>query len=706
MALRNRLAEIFLPHSGNGNGKAVAVAAPAVPPSEAKAIPIIDPRIFHAQFVPLNANGEIVRVDQDALSWYATAWLAYACMRYRATKIVEAPIWITEENAKGEEEWISGDHPIAGLLEQPNPDMEMADLLELSSLYLDSTGQCLWVKNRDRGKRVGSLYPFSGTDFRVESANGRLFGRYRVQSKTGEITLEPEDVIHFRNASPADPHGAVSPLHAAAALLGIDRQMLHAISAGLRNAVVTGMSVEFDPVHMPLTADQLEEFAAMAARVYADARNHGKLFATNGKVQRHKLGFEGLFSGELGKEITAAFCACFQIPPVVIGAYVGLENSSDRHNLEASIRLVYDNATIPTWVRMERAITRGLLREIDPNPLRFVRFDRSKIKELQDDRNAAAEIVSKAEKALRVDDARTMLGLEPLGGDRGDAMLVTAAPAIDPAADPADPTDDDEKSAGRPTQRKERGDRWTLFDSITQAQALGWQLAAFAQLEDDREAVLRIADATLRPGQKDDDPFGPADPSSVRDLIRQVADHMNMEAAIRWRSRIGPLVSGSARQAVERVSTEMGLSFELLQPGLLDYTEREAAWLVTRVTDTTKEEIRNALAAGLEEGDAIPALRKRIQELGAFGPSRAELIARTETTRVYNGAQLESMTAYAADSGEKIQKTWIATRDARTRDEHAALDGETRGVDEAFSNGLQVPGEPNCRCTIGFELIS
>ena len=30
------------------------------------------------------------------------------------------------------------------------------------------------------------------------------------------------------------------------------------------------------------------------------------------------------------------------------------------------------------------------------------------------------------------------------------------------------------------------------------------------------------------------------------------------------------------------------------------------------------------------------------------------------------------------------------------RDEHAALDGEEKAVDEAFSNGLQQPGEPNC----------
>jgi SPP1 gp7 family putative phage head morphogenesis protein len=49
-------------------------------------------------------------------------------------------------------------------------------------------------------------------------------------------------------------------------------------------------------------------------------------------------------------------------------------------------------------------------------------------------------------------------------------------------------------------------------------------------------------------------------------------------------------------------------------------------------------------------------------------------------------------------------KTWQATRDARTRPEHAAMHGETVTVDETFSNGEDAPGEPNCRCTLLFEL--
>jgi len=46
-------------------------------------------------------------------------------------------------------------------------------------------------------------------------------------------------------------------------------------------------------------------------------------------------------------------------------------------------------------------------------------------------------------------------------------------------------------------------------------------------------------------------------------------------------------------------------------------------------------------------------------------------------------------------------KEWIATLDDVTRDEHAAMNGEIRGVNEVFSNGRMYPGEPNCRCVLG-----
>jgi SPP1 gp7 family putative phage head morphogenesis protein len=62
------------------------------------------------------------------------------------------------------------------------------------------------------------------------------------------------------------------------------------------------------------------------------------------------------------------------------------------------------------------------------------------------------------------------------------------------------------------------------------------------------------------------------------------------------------------------------------------------------------------------------------------------------------------MSRWAAENGGTVTKRWLSAGDGRVRPAHRALNGEVRGIDEAFSNGLQHPAEPNCRCTTVMSL--
>lgn len=89
---------------------------------------------------------------------------------------------------------------------------------------------------------------------------------------------------------------------------------------------------------------------------------------------------------------------------------------------------------------------------------------------------------------------------------------------------------------------------------------------------------------------------------------------------------------------------------------------------------------------------------------------RGETIARTETLSALARSREEAF-RQAVDTGavkaEQVTKVWIATKDNRTRDSHAALNGEKVALNQPFSNGLMYPhadGAPpeevvNCRCT-------
>jgi len=80
---------------------------------------------------------------------------------------------------------------------------------------------------------------------------------------------------------------------------------------------------------------------------------------------------------------------------------------------------------------------------------------------------------------------------------------------------------------------------------------------------------------------------------------------------------------------------------------------------------------------------------------------RAGLIARTESTFANNAGFQASFAQSKVVNG----KEWIATKDERTRPAHAATDGEIVEVNSTFSNGLDYPQEPNCRCVIAPALI-
>lgn len=96
--------------------------------------------------------------------------------------------------------------------------------------------------------------------------------------------------------------------------------------------------------------------------------------------------------------------------------------------------------------------------------------------------------------------------------------------------------------------------------------------------------------------------------------------------------------------------------------------------------------------------------------------ARAETIARTETQRALNQAK-QAVWEQTADTlgidPDKVERVWIATNDARTRDSHIDMHRQTvKGLDTPFEapsgEELLYPGDPsasaeetiNCRCTV------
>lgn len=122
--------------------------------------------------------------------------------------------------------------------------------------------------------------------------------------------------------------------------------------------------------------------------------------------------------------------------------------------------------------------------------------------------------------------------------------------------------------------------------------------------------------------------------------------------------------------------------------------------------------LQSEMTTAILKGESIPTIAKRLKNVAEGYLGDTIRIARTETTRIENSAR-QSVGDEGKKKGFNMWKRWIATPDARTRDEHATADGQEVPNDEPFVVGgekMMYPGDIsmgasawntiNCRCTI------
>lgn len=152
------------------------------------------------------------------------------------------------------------------------------------------------------------------------------------------------------------------------------------------------------------------------------------------------------------------------------------------------------------------------------------------------------------------------------------------------------------------------------------------------------------------------------------------------------------------------------------------FTHRMAEWVSTQslrkarmIAATDTDDVRDAIQAGIDEGEGTEAIAGRIRKVSGLTPARAATVARTETNAAatfgYMGAAREAETEH----GVRLLKVWLPTTDDRTRGDHAAMaDHPPIPLDEMFEVGdslMDRPGDPsappdqviNCRCSVAVE---
>ena len=151
-----------------------------------------------------------------------------------------------------------------------------------------------------------------------------------------------------------------------------------------------------------------------------------------------------------------------------------------------------------------------------------------------------------------------------------------------------------------------------------------------------------------------------------------------------------------------------------------DWIHTWGAQRITQIAGTTEAQVaaivNPIVAESVTEGVGQGVLGRRIKDAmqtegGVLSRARSRVIARTES---HSAAQAGAQSA-AKSTGFPMRKVWLSGAGERTREDHAAADGQTVALDEPFTVGgesLMYPGDPagsaeqviNCRCQQGFSV--
>ena len=127
------------------------------------------------------------------------------------------------------------------------------------------------------------------------------------------------------------------------------------------------------------------------------------------------------------------------------------------------------------------------------------------------------------------------------------------------------------------------------------------------------------------------------------------------------------------------------------------------------------QKLNAEIMQGIVQGESIPKIAARLQNVTEMDANSAIRNARTTVTSAENKGRQDSYIEAEAE-GVVMVKCWIATHDPRTREAHVELDGQEVDIDEPFVNEygeIMYPGDPdaepanvyNCRCSMKTRVL-
>lgn len=324
--------------------------------------------------------------------------IVYACLSWQANQFGQAPLAVEDFKVGEKNPTYLDDHLLPALIRRPNKFWSARDLWGATLLSLNVGPSSYWVKIRSASGKVVELwwiphwlmwpmYPVDGSEYISHY-------RYRVNGVTTDYKVE--DVVHFRSniLNPLNTRISLSSFGSSLREICTENEIATSNAALFRNRGLPGVILSPKEPTAQFTPEQ----ANTVKRLWSDTFSGdgaGKVFASNLAMDVNIPQFE---PDKMGAPQTqgasvSRICAGFGIDPMVIGLSSEQKTYS---NLEEANRGAWDHNLIPTQDIIGDAIQIQLMPDFDEDPNHRTCFDNSRVRALQEDRDALYKRISLA----------------------------------------------------------------------------------------------------------------------------------------------------------------------------------------------------------------------------------------------------------------------------------------------------------------------
>ncbi len=297
-----------------------------------------------------------------------SGWV-YAAIRPIAQRIAGQAIKVGRAKApsrvKQSPQWEALEsHPILDLLNDPNDLMVAWSLMYVTVASLELTGRCLWWLPKKK-----QILPIP-TSWLVGFQGSTKITAFTIRppKQAEAINLPADECVYFAYPDPSDPHGALSPLQAAAHAVDADEAISDSQIAMFRrgihpsHAIVVGRRPHPDVpggIRPRLTDAQQRQIINAIRKRYAGVAQHGEPLILDGLIEDVKrlsntpAEMDWIGSGKYTK---ARIMQIFGVNPIIAGEIEGANRASatvaDRHFVETTInpKIELLSQTLTEWL--------------------------------------------------------------------------------------------------------------------------------------------------------------------------------------------------------------------------------------------------------------------------------------------------------------------------------------------------------------------